>query len=266
MITKSDHPVLDSRYLLFEAQQAHHFGLPAHLALAAVTTNPARVAGFSHRLGYLQPGYDADVVLWDSHPLKLGSTPLRVFIDGISQFEQAFLAKPISIAPLADSIASIPQSKDFDKLVERGGNDYGDDIIDARPRKIVSSVHFKNVKAVHLSSLELVDGLRAVTPSGGGDGNFDVVFENGVIVCVNYACPKSDATTIDLKGGSITPPLTTYGTYVGTLEIIAERSTADGEAKGLPPFSKEKDLEPLALAADGLSLTENTSALPTSRA
>lgn len=25
---KSDHPVLDSRYLLFEAQQAHHFGLP----------------------------------------------------------------------------------------------------------------------------------------------------------------------------------------------------------------------------------------------
>lgn len=25
---KSDHPVLDSRFLLFEAQQAHHFGLP----------------------------------------------------------------------------------------------------------------------------------------------------------------------------------------------------------------------------------------------
>lgn len=28
---KSDHPVLDSRYLLFEAAQAHAFGLPVRL-------------------------------------------------------------------------------------------------------------------------------------------------------------------------------------------------------------------------------------------
>jgi imidazolonepropionase-like amidohydrolase len=56
---QSDHPVLDSRYLLYEAQQAHFYGLPADLALASVTTTPAEVAGFGHRLGYIKVGHDA---------------------------------------------------------------------------------------------------------------------------------------------------------------------------------------------------------------
>ena len=28
-----------------------------------------------------------DVVIWDSHPLALGATPIQVFIDGISQLQ-----------------------------------------------------------------------------------------------------------------------------------------------------------------------------------
>ena len=35
---QSDHPVLDSRYLLYEAQQAFLYGLPENLAIAAVTS------------------------------------------------------------------------------------------------------------------------------------------------------------------------------------------------------------------------------------
>lgn len=76
---KSDHPVLPSQHLLFEAQQAHSFGLPANLALASITTNSARIAGFAHRLGLIRPRFDADLVMWDDHPLKLGATPLREF-------------------------------------------------------------------------------------------------------------------------------------------------------------------------------------------
>lgn len=34
---KSDHPVTDSRYLLYEAQQAFLYGLPENLAIASVT-------------------------------------------------------------------------------------------------------------------------------------------------------------------------------------------------------------------------------------
>jgi len=47
---------MNSRYLLFEAQQAYHFGLPQNLAIASVTSTPARVLGLSHRIGYIRRG------------------------------------------------------------------------------------------------------------------------------------------------------------------------------------------------------------------
>lgn len=54
--SQSDHPVLDSRFLLYEAQQAHYFGLPDNLALASVTSNSAEVMGMGHRIGYVRQG------------------------------------------------------------------------------------------------------------------------------------------------------------------------------------------------------------------
>jgi hypothetical protein len=53
---KSDHPVLNSRHLVYEAQQAHYYGLPDNLALAAVTSTPATVMGQDHRIGFIKPG------------------------------------------------------------------------------------------------------------------------------------------------------------------------------------------------------------------
>lgn len=53
---QSDHPVVNSRYLLFEAQQAHYYGLHPALALASVTSVPARAAGLSHRVGTIAEG------------------------------------------------------------------------------------------------------------------------------------------------------------------------------------------------------------------
>ena len=47
---------MDSRFLLYEAQQAHFYGLPANLALASVTTTPATVLGLDHRIGFLKQG------------------------------------------------------------------------------------------------------------------------------------------------------------------------------------------------------------------
>lgn len=54
--SQSDHPVLNSRYLLFEAQQAYFYGLSANLALSAVTSTPAKVLGLDHRIGFIREG------------------------------------------------------------------------------------------------------------------------------------------------------------------------------------------------------------------
>lgn len=55
----SPDPAIISRYLLFEAQQAHLYGLPPNVALRSVTSNPAEVMGYDHRIGYIRQGYDA---------------------------------------------------------------------------------------------------------------------------------------------------------------------------------------------------------------
>jgi imidazolonepropionase-like amidohydrolase len=79
---KTDHPVIDAQYLMHEAAKAHHYGLGEQAALQAVTRNPARLIGLGDRLGTLEVGKEADVVVWPGSPLQLGARPERVFIDG----------------------------------------------------------------------------------------------------------------------------------------------------------------------------------------
>ncbi|MBI1366194.1 MAG: amidohydrolase family protein [Alphaproteobacteria bacterium] len=57
-------------------------GLPYDAALAALTINPAMMFGLGDRLGSLEPGKAADVVIWDGDPLELTTRPVAVFIDG----------------------------------------------------------------------------------------------------------------------------------------------------------------------------------------
>ena len=47
-----------------------------------MTTIPARIWGIADRYGTLEPGKDADVVIWDGDPLELTSFPDAVFIRG----------------------------------------------------------------------------------------------------------------------------------------------------------------------------------------
>lgn len=55
-VRKSDHPFVNSRYLLHEAQQAYFYGLAPNLAIASVTTAPAEMLGMDHRIGYIREG------------------------------------------------------------------------------------------------------------------------------------------------------------------------------------------------------------------
>ncbi|KAL4922703.1 hypothetical protein BDW62DRAFT_196710 [Aspergillus aurantiobrunneus] len=71
-----------ARYLLFQAAHAHSYGLSDALALGSITSVPARTLGLDHRIGHVRTGYDADLVVWDSHPSELGATPVQVYIDG----------------------------------------------------------------------------------------------------------------------------------------------------------------------------------------
>lgn len=57
-------------------------GLSQEEALAAITVNPAQIWGISDHYGTLEPGKDADIVVWDGDPLEPSSAPTALFIRG----------------------------------------------------------------------------------------------------------------------------------------------------------------------------------------
>ncbi|ATC24935.1 amidohydrolase [Caulobacter vibrioides] len=60
-------------------------GLPYPAALAAVTLVPARIWGQADKVGSLEVGKLADVVVWNGDPLETTSWPTTVLIGGVEQ-------------------------------------------------------------------------------------------------------------------------------------------------------------------------------------
>ena len=60
-------------------------GLPYAAALATISLNPALAWGIADRVGSIQVGREADLVLWNGDPLETSSYPTRVFVRGMEQ-------------------------------------------------------------------------------------------------------------------------------------------------------------------------------------
>src|SRR5437867_1738498 len=64
------------------AGNAISYGLDREAALRAVTLEPARIWGVADRVGSLDVGKDADVVVWSGDPFELTAGAEHVFIAG----------------------------------------------------------------------------------------------------------------------------------------------------------------------------------------
>ncbi len=67
----TDHPVIPVHFLPLCAGLAVREGMEEEEALRAVTINAAEILGISDWLGSLEPGKEADVVVFDGHPFEL---------------------------------------------------------------------------------------------------------------------------------------------------------------------------------------------------
>ncbi len=73
----------NSRTLRQEAGNAIANGMDRDAALQAVTLTPARLWGVDDRVGSLEAGKDADVVVWSGDPFELTTGAEHVFIKGV---------------------------------------------------------------------------------------------------------------------------------------------------------------------------------------
>ena len=78
----TDYPITPIEYLTLSAAIAVNAGMDKIEALKSITINPAKICGLDDRIGSIEVGKDADIVLFEKDPLLLGSVPQIVIIDG----------------------------------------------------------------------------------------------------------------------------------------------------------------------------------------
>lgn len=162
-----------------------------------------------------------DLVIWDSHPLALGATPVQVVIDGILQISQPYVTRKPEVFQRTPEVPNY--DKDAKAAVEYEG------LPPLEPKKSPSDiVVFTNVKSVFTRS---GSDISEVFTAQSSDELRHVVVQNGTITAISSTglLPQfSTSEFIDLRGGSISPGLTTFGSPLGLVEIDAEASTNDG--------------------------------------
>jgi len=79
----TDSPVIPQQNLPMCAGLAAQGGMPMEEAWKAITINPAESIGIADRVGSLEPGKDADIVIWTADPLTtIGGEAYMTIIDG----------------------------------------------------------------------------------------------------------------------------------------------------------------------------------------
>jgi hypothetical protein len=69
------------------AKTVKYGGVPAEEAWKMVTLNPACMLRLDHRMGSVEAGKDADLVLWSADPLSIEAKCLMTFVDGVRRYD-----------------------------------------------------------------------------------------------------------------------------------------------------------------------------------
>lgn len=85
----SDDEAMGTRLNLEAAKLVRYGGISEFEAWNMVTFNPAKMLGIDQRVGSIEIGKDADVVLWSGHPMLAASMPEITWIEGIDYYSKA---------------------------------------------------------------------------------------------------------------------------------------------------------------------------------
>ncbi|MGD2111280.1 MAG: amidohydrolase family protein [Phycisphaerae bacterium] len=181
------------RYLNLEAAKTMRSGgLDADQALALVTLNPARQLQLDHRIGSLETGKDADIAIFNGHPLSAFSKCVMTLIDGEVYFEDR---RPQPTEPC--ETPSVPEAVDR--------------TIPDAPRGVYAITN----ATVHPISAPVIENATVVVAGDSIDA-----------VGSNVPVPQG-AGVIDATGLHVYPGLIDAGSRLGLMEIWMIAATRD---------------------------------------
>jgi len=84
----TDHPCVPIQYLSLCASLAVREGMDENEALKAITINAAELTEIDNRVGSLEKGKDADIIITDGHPLEFKTKVVTTIINGQVVYER----------------------------------------------------------------------------------------------------------------------------------------------------------------------------------
>ena len=189
------------------AKTVRYGGLTDDEALATVTINPAKQLQIEKRVGSLEVGKDADVVIWNHHPLSTEAIVDRAYIDGTVYYDRL---KDL------DRVASIEKEKGAARG-ETAGSDGA-----AQPTsgaQVAAAAEPLRIRANANGPTWAITNARIVTVSGAVIPRGTVVIEGNRIRAVGENVPvPSGAKTVDAAGANVYPGFIDAATDIGLNE------------------------------------------------
>ncbi len=225
-----------ARRLNLEAAKAVKYGaVDEEEALGFVTTNAARQIGVDDRLGSLEPGKDADFVIWSSHPLSVYTVPEQTWVDGALQFDRQrdLLRREAVEKARAESIEKIrggdavPGPKTTPEASAPAAS------TSERPRAGPFSLEYVDRLASAGAPVSIVHATVHTLGLAGTIENGTVSFRGGAIVEVGPGLPPlPDAKVVDARGRHVYPGMIAALSSLGLVEISSVAGSMDVSETG----------------------------------
>ncbi len=199
-----------ARRLNTEAAKSVRWGdLNDDQALALVTINPARQLGIADRVGSLEVGKDADVVIWNHHPLSTYAIVEKTYIDGKLYYDRE--TDLVRVAAVEKEKAELMAQLNAGRgQAGRGGRGAA---ASAMPAPSEGPGNLFNIESRPVTIQYNADGptwaitnARIVTMAGAVIERGTIVIDGNRIQSVgaNVSAPPG-ASTVDARGASVYP-------------------------------------------------------------
>lgn len=210
IVLKSDDAEL-MRHLYQDAAKMVRYGnVPPDAALRMITLNGARELGLDSRIGSIETGKDADLAVFNGHPLNALARCEMTLIDGEIYFERE--KQPTAMSAQAAGASAKPPVL---ALAPR----------DIRDKRLDLGLAPNRKYAIVGAMLHPVDGPDI--PSG------TILVDGDRITAIGAAVEvPAEAKTIDAAGLHVYPGLIDVGSVLGLIEVGRVRETHDYKESG----------------------------------
>jgi imidazolonepropionase-like amidohydrolase len=214
-----------ARRLNMEAAKAVRYGdVTDDQAFAMVTINPAKQLKIDNRVGSIEVGKDADIVVWNHHPLSTAAIVERSYIDGIAYYdrekdlqriteiqrEKSGRSATDSSPSTANGAQTATQATNGSQVATNGSQ--------SATRSVPPAERFE-VKGNADGPTWAITNARIVTVSGPVIPKGTIVIKGNRIEAVgaNIAVPAS-AKPVDVQGATVIPGMIDASTDIGLNE------------------------------------------------